>query len=77
MEVDGSSAPEPPENDDWKFSAEKSLEESRDHKSLARRENKDTLRILCQDRGLDDTLCKVELAIQLIAWVSTTFSPKW
>lgn len=74
MEIDGPASQGPSENYDWKFSAEKSLHESRDHKALARRENKDALRVLCQDRGLDDTLCKVELARQLIDWVSTAFT---
>jgi hypothetical protein len=74
MEIDRPAAPGPPENDDWKSGAEKSFRDSRNYKALARRENKDTLRALCQDRGLDDTLCKMELARQLIAWVSDTFS---
>ena len=75
MEIDGPGTPGPCENTDWKASAEKSLHESRDHKALARRENKDVLRALCQDRGLDDSLCKTELARQLVAWVSTALSP--
>jgi hypothetical protein len=75
MEMDGPTTTRPSENDDGKASAEKSLHESRSPNALARRENKDALRALCQDRGLDDTLCKIELATQLIAWVSTIFSP--
>ena len=74
MEVDQPVAPGRSENDDGKASAEKSLLESRTHKALARRENKDALRTLCHDRGLDDTLSKMELAEQLIAWVSATLS---
>jgi len=70
MEIDQPPMQGPAENIDSKTSAEKSLLESRDHKALARRENKDALRALCQDRGLDDTLCKVELARKLITWVS-------
>lgn len=73
MEIDGPPGPGPSQNDDWRTSAEKSLHESRDHKALARRENKDALRALCQDYGLDDTPSKIELARQLIDWVSTTF----
>ena len=72
MEVDRFAPPGPSKNDDWKASAEKALRESRSDKALARRENKDALRALCQDRGLDDTLCKIALARQLIAWVSPT-----
>jgi hypothetical protein len=70
METDQPAVPGPAGNDDGKANAEKSLRESRDYKTLARRENKDSLRTLCQDRGLDDTLCKTELARQLINWVS-------
>lgn len=80
MEIDQPPVRGPPENLDSKTSAEKSLLESRDHKALVRRENKDALRALCQDRGLDDTLCKVELARQLITWVSAlhiSFEELW
>lgn len=72
METDQPAVPGPAESDDSMASAEKSLLECRDHKALARRENKDALRALCQARNLDDTLCKVELAKQLITWVSVT-----
>lgn len=70
MEIDQPAAPAPAETADGRASAEKSLLESRDHKALARRENKDALRALCQARNLDDTVCKIELAKQLITWVS-------
>ena len=70
MEIDQPAMPGPAENDETKANAEKSLLKSHSHKALARRENKDALRMLCQDRGLDDTLCKIELARQLIVWVS-------
>jgi hypothetical protein len=72
MEIDQPAAPGPAANDDSKANAEKSLFQSRDNKALARRENKDALRALCQDRGLDDTLRKIDLATQLITWVSAT-----
>lgn len=75
MEIDGPVAPGPSGNNEWRARAERSIHESRDHKALARREKKDALRVLCQDRGLDDTLCKIELAKQLITWVGSTFSP--
>lgn len=75
MEIDQPTMPGPAENDDTKANAEKSLLKSHDHKALSRRENKDALRMMCQDRGLDDTLCKAELARQLIAWVSTAPLP--
>ena len=74
MEIDQPAVPGPAENDNSKASTVKSLLESRDHKALARRENKDALRALCQDRGLDNTLCKIELAKQLITWVSVSLS---
>lgn len=74
VEMDAPVVPTPHEGDDWKMGAEKSLRDSRDHKALARRENKDALRALCQDRGLDDTPCKTELARQLIAWVGIAYS---
>lgn len=75
MEIDAPTPPAPSDSGGLKASAEKSLHESRDYKALARRENKDALRALCQDHGLDDTLCKIELARQLIAWVSTLSLP--
>ena len=74
METDQTAVPGPAGNDDGKANAEKSLRESWDYKTLAQRENKDSLQTLCRDRGLDDTLCKTELARQLIDWVSASTS---
>lgn len=70
MEVDELPIPGPAQNGDSRASTEKSLLKSRNYKALLRRENKGALQALCQDYGLDDTLSKTDLAIQLIEWVS-------
>jgi len=56
--------------------AEKALLECNDSRTFSRRARKDALRVLCQDRHLDDRGDKIELASRLITWVDTAFTSK-
>jgi hypothetical protein len=75
MEIDQPVASGSGDNDDGLrekvATAERTLLEAHDDKSLSRRTKKCALRVLCRDRGLSETGDKIHLASRLINWVSS------